>query len=97
MYAVFVFLVLACSLGLIARSLDELTGSRLPKIMATTTAVALAIGLAWVAEYSVFEAFGQSLREAWMHPVLTGFALVAGAEVFTRLLDALPTRRSSAA
>jgi hypothetical protein len=49
--------------------------------------VVVAILVAWALDYSVFRAFGQSLRAEWMHPVATGIVLV-GAGEFLRAIAA---------
>ena len=52
-------------------------------------AVVVAILAAWAIDYSVFRAFGQSLRANWMHPVATGVVLVGAGEFLRALAGSL--------
>ncbi len=78
MYAFVILLGLGLGLGVVVQVLAEVLPFEAPKALTRTVTAALAIGLAWGLDYSVFDAFGQSLREQWMHPVATGIVLTAG-------------------
>jgi hypothetical protein len=80
MYAFLVFVGLALALAVVSRVLDELLPVRAPKALGTTVTVAVAVLGCWAIDYSVFRAFGQELRAAWMHPVVTGLVLVGAGE-----------------
>jgi hypothetical protein len=92
MYAFVVFLGLALSLTVVLQVLDEVVPVRTPAALTRTIAVVLAAGFAWALDYSVFAAFGQDLREAWMHPVATGLVLVGGGEFVRSLVHAIGHR-----
>ena len=49
-------------------------------------------GLKWALDYSVFTAFGQALRESWMHPVATGLVLIGGGEFVRSVVNVLGHR-----
>jgi galactitol-specific phosphotransferase system IIC component len=85
MYAFVVFVGLALALAVVGQVLDELLPVKAPKALTTTMTVAIAILGAWAIDYSVFTAFGQSLRADWQNPVVTGIVLV-GAGEFLRAL-----------
>lgn len=85
MYAFVVLVGLALALAVIGEVLDEILPVKAPKALTTTVTVGIAILVAWALDYSVFSAFGQSLRAQWMHPVATGVVLV-GAGEFLRAL-----------
>jgi hypothetical protein len=51
--------------------------------------VGVAILAAWAIDYSVFRAFGQSLRAEWMNPVATGVVLVGAGEFLRALAGSL--------
>ena len=85
MYAFVVFVGLALALAVVSQVLDELLPVKAPKALTTTMTVAIAILGAWAIDYSVFTAFGQSLRADWQNPVVTGIVLV-GAGEFLRAL-----------
>jgi hypothetical protein len=89
MYALMVFVVLALGLAVLADVLHEVLPVKLPDALRHTTTVLVAIGVCWAIDYSVFEAFGQSLRTSWMNPVATGIALVGGAEFLRALVGSL--------
>jgi len=89
MYAFMVFLGLALGLSVVSAVLDEVLPVKAPKALATTVSVAIAAGLCWALDYSVFRAFGQSLREAWMHPVFSGLVLVGAGEFFRALASSI--------
>jgi hypothetical protein len=76
MYAFVVFVGLALALAVVGEVLDEVLPVKAPKALTTTLSVGVAIGVAWALDWSVFRAFGQPLREAWMNPVATGVVLV---------------------
>ena len=92
MYAFVVFLGLALGLTVVMQVLDELVPLRTPAALTRTLAVAIAAGFAWALDYSVFTAFGQELRQSWMHPVATGLALVGGGELVRSVVQALGHR-----
>lgn len=92
MYAFVVFVGLALGLTVVMQVLDELLPLKVPAALTTALAVALAAGFAWALDYSVFTAFGQDLREAWMHPVATGLVLVGGGEFLRSLVRAVGHR-----
>lgn len=92
MEAIFVLVAFALGLSVILRALDELIPFHTPLAVSRAVAVVVGIGAAWVLDYSVFAAFGQELRAEWMHPVATGLALVATAELITAAVRALRSR-----
>jgi hypothetical protein len=86
MYAFVVFVGLALALAVVGEVLDEVLPVKAPKALTTTLAVGVAILVSWALDWSVFRAFGQPLREAWMNPVATGVVLVGmGAAIRTAL------------
>ena len=91
-----VFLGLALALTVVMQVLDELIPVKAPAALARTVGVAIAIGGAWALDYSVFTAFGQDFRESWMHPVMTGLALVGGGEFVRSLVLAISHRSGDA-
>jgi len=80
MYAFVVFVGLALALAVVGGVLDEVLPVKAPKALTTTVTVGVAILVAWALDYSVFRAFGQSLRSDWMNPVATGVVLVGMGE-----------------
>ena len=92
MYAFVVFLGLALGLTVVMQVVDEVLPFRVPAALSRTIAVVLAAGFAWALDYSVFTAFGQELRSAWMHPVATGLVLVGGGELVRSLVEAIGHR-----
>jgi hypothetical protein len=80
MYAFVVFVGLALALAVVSQVLDEVLPVKAPKALTTTMTVAIAILGAWAIDYSVFRAFGQSLRADWQNPVVTGIVLVGAGE-----------------
>ena len=87
MYAFVVFVGLALALAVVSQVLDEVLPVKAPKALSTTITVGVAILGAWAIDYSVFRAFGQSLRADWQNPVVTGIVLV-GAGEFLRAVAA---------
>lgn len=85
MYAFVILLGLGLGLGVAMEVIDELVPLKTPKALTRTVGAALATLVAWGLGYSVFEAFGQPLREAWMHHVATGIVLVAVADIAREL------------
>ena len=81
MYAFVILVGLCLALGTAMGILDELVPVKTPKAFTRTVGALLAIGLAYALDYSVFTAFGQGLREAWMHHVATGLVLIGVADV----------------
>ena len=75
MYAFVVFVGLALALAVVSGVLDEVLPIKAPRALSTTMTVVVAILVAWALDYSVFRAFGQSLRAEWMNPVATGIVL----------------------
>ncbi len=96
MYSFVVFLGLALGLTVVMQVIDELLPVRAPAALSRTIAVALACGFAWVLDYSVFTSFGQDFREGWMHPVMTGLALVGAGEFVRSLVLAVSHRSGDA-
>ena len=92
MYAFVVFLGLALGLTVVMQVIDVLLPLRVPAALTRTLAVVLAAGFAWLLDYSVFTAFGQDLRSAWKHPVVTVLALVGGGEFVKSVVIALGHR-----
>ena len=80
MYAFMVFAVLALGLAVISDVLAEVVPVKVPNALKHTVSLAIAMGVAWLLDYSVFAAFGQDLRSSWQDPVFTGIALVGGSE-----------------
>jgi galactitol-specific phosphotransferase system IIC component len=89
MYAFVVFVGLALALAVVNQVLDEVLPVKAPKALATTMTVAIAILGAWAIDYSVFRAFGQSLRADWQNPVVTGIVLVGAGEFLRALAGSL--------
>ena len=96
MHAFVVFLGLALGLTVVMQVIDEVLPVKAPKALARTIGVALAVGFAWALDYSVFTAYGQSFRESWMQPVMTGLALVGGGEFVRTLVLAISHRAGDA-
>ena len=96
MYAFVVFLGLALGLTVVMQVIDELLPVKVPQAISRTLGVALAAGFAWMLDYSVFTAFGQDFRAQWMHPVMTGLALVGGGEFIHSLVVAVSHRSGDA-
>ena len=92
MYAFLVLVGLALGLYVVMQVLDEIIPFRAPAALTRTVAVAVGAGLAWALDYSVFTAFGQELRSAWMHPVMTGLVLVAIGEFTRSVVNAIAHR-----
>lgn len=92
MDAVLILVLLALGLYVVQQVIDEVIPFRAPAALSRTIAVVLGSGLAWMLGYSVFAAFGQDLRAPWMHPVMTGLALVAFGELVHALIGALAHR-----
>ena len=89
MYAFVILLGLGLGLGVVVQVLAEVLPFKMPRALTRTLTAALAIGLAWTLDYSVFAAFGQPLREQWMHPVATGIVLTAVADITRELATLL--------
>jgi hypothetical protein len=87
MYAFVVFVGLALALAVVSQVLDEVLPVKAPRALTMTMTVAIAILGVWAIDYSVFRAFGQSLRADWQNPVVTGIVLV-GAGEFLRAVAA---------
>jgi hypothetical protein len=96
MYAFVVFLGLALGLTVVMQVIDELLPVKAPAALTRTISVVLAAGFAWMLDYSVFTAFGQEFRSDWMHPVMTGLALVGGGEFVRSLVVAISHRAGEA-
>jgi len=92
MYAFLVLVGLGLGLSVVQQVLDEIIPFRAPAALTRTVAVAVGAGLSWMLGYSVFEAFGQELREEWMHPVMTGLVLVALGEFVRSVVSAIAHR-----
>ena len=89
MYAFLVLIGLALSLSVLLQALDELLPFRAPTALRRSVGVAVGAGLAWLLGYSAFPSFGQELRAEWMHPVMTGFVLVATGELIRSVVNAI--------
>ena len=85
MYAFVILIGLGLGLGVAMGILDELVPVKAPKALTRTVGALIAVGTAWALDYSVFTAFGQPLREQWMHYVATGVVLVGVADVVREL------------
>ena len=85
MYAFVILIGLGLGLGVAMGILDELVPVKAPKAITRTVGALIAVGIAWALDYSVFTAFGQDLRETWMHHVATGLVLVGVADVVREL------------
>lgn len=85
MYAFVILLGLGLGLGVAMEVVDELVPLKTPKALTRTVGAVIATLVAWGLDYSVFSAFGQPLREQWMHYVATGIVLVAVADIATQL------------
>lgn len=92
MYPFLVLIVLALGLSVLMQTLDELVPFRAPAALTRTVSVVIAAGAVWALDYSVFTAFGQDLRAAWMHPVVTGLVLVATGEFVRAVVRAIAHR-----
>ncbi|WP_157041834.1 hypothetical protein [Nitriliruptor alkaliphilus] len=92
MYPFVVLIVLALGLSVLHQTADELLPFRTPAALTRTLAVVVAAGLAWMLDYSAFAAFGQELRAAWMHPVMTGLVLIASGELVRSVITAIAHR-----
>ena len=92
MYAFVVLLGLALAVTVALSVLDELLPVKAPVALTRTLGVVVAVALAWTLDWSVFTAFGQGLREEWMHPVATGLVLVGIGELVRSLVGALAHR-----
>lgn len=92
MYPFIVLIVLALSFVVVHRILGDLIPFEVPSVLTRTVAAAAAIGVAWLLDYSVLVAFGQDLRMAWMHPVVTGLTLVAVGESVNAFIDGFSRR-----
>ena len=92
MYAFVVLLGLVLALTVVMQVLDEVLPLKAPAALSRTVGVALAIGLAYAIDWSVFSAFGQDLRATWMHPVATGLVLIGGGEFLRTVVAALAHR-----
>lgn len=97
MEAIIVLLVLALSLSLVLRFVDETIPVHLPAVVTRLGAVAVASILAWAMGYSVFTAFGHDLSAAWLHPVATGLALVAVADATRTVITGIARRQPAPA
>lgn len=81
MYAFVILLGLGLGLGVAMEVIDELVPLKTPKALTRTIFAVLATLAVWGLDYSVFTAFGQALREQWMHYVASGIVLVAVADL----------------
>jgi hypothetical protein len=86
-YAFVILLGLGLGLGVAMEVIDELVPLKTPKALTRTILAGLATLVAWGLDYSVFTAFGQELREPWMHFVASGIVLVAVADLATALKE----------
>jgi hypothetical protein len=89
-FIIFIALTLALAVG--HQTLAELLPVKTPAALTRTVTLAIAALFAWGIDYSVFAAFEQGLRADWMHPVLTGVALVGTGEFVRSIVHALAHR-----
>lgn len=84
MYTLAVALLLGLALFKIVDAVEDLV----PGLARFHSLVTLAIAVvgALVIDYSVFEAFGVTLRQAWMGTVLTGVAVAGTTSIWRALL-----------
>lgn len=92
MYAFLVLIGLALGLSVVQQALDELVPFRTPTALTRTLTVVIGIGVVWAIDYSAFTAFGQDLRAAWMHPVMTALVLVAIGDFARSIVNAIGHR-----
>lgn len=97
MYAFLILVGLALALGVLLRAVDELVPVQAPAALASTVGVALATGLAWLLDYSVFAAFAQPVRAEWLEYVGSGLVLVGVGELVRSLIGALARSGDDAA
>ena len=95
MYAFVVFLGLTFGLAVLMEVRDEIVPVKTPAALSHTITAALAAGVCWALNYSVFKAFGQPLRASWMDPVATGIALLGAGEFLRQLVSAIGGRMAS--
>jgi hypothetical protein len=86
-YPFVILLSLGLGLGVAMEVIDEVVPLKTPKALTRTILAGLAMLVAWGLDYSAFTAFGQALRETWMHYVATGIVLVAVADLATSLKE----------
>ncbi len=89
MYAFVILIGLGLGLGVAMGMLEELVPVKAPKALSRTVGALIAIGAAYVLDYSVFRAFGQELRSEWLHPVATGIVLVGFADLVRAVVGRL--------
>lgn len=92
MYAFIIFIALTLALAVVHQTLDEVLPVKTPAALTRTVTVAIAVLFAWGIDYSVFAAFDQPLRTAWLHPVVTGVVLIATGEFVRTIVAALAHR-----
>lgn len=92
MYAFTIFIALTLALAVAHQTLGELLPVKTPAALTRTVTVAIAAAFAWGIDYSVFAAFGQTLRTDWMHPIMTGIVLVGTGEFVRSIVQAMAHR-----
>lgn len=92
MNEIVILLGLVLAVWVVQAVVTDVLPVRVPAALGRTVTVLFGIGLAWGLDYSVFTAFGQSLRLEWMHPVMTGVVLVAFGEFVTTVVKAIAHR-----
>ena len=75
-------------LGLALVTVVNLASEHLPSIdrFRSAVTVLLAVGGAYMLDFSLFAGFGVELREAWMGPVMTGLIIAGSTTVWQAVL-----------
>lgn len=75
-------------LGLALVTVVNLVSDYVPGIdrFRSAATVAIAVGGAYLLDYSLFSGFGVELREGWMGPVVTGLIIAGSTMVWTAVL-----------
>lgn len=94
MYAFVVFLGLTIGFATVMRVRDEVIPVKTPPALTHTITAAMAAGVCWALDYSVFSSYGQAFRAEWMQYVATGIALIGAGELLHQVVDAIGGRVS---
>ena len=94
MYAFVVFLGLTIGFATLMQVRDEVIPVKTPAALTHTITAAIAAGVCWALNYSVFASYGQSFRAEWMQFVATGIALIGAGELLHQVVDAVGGRMS---
>ena len=94
MYAFVVFLGLTLGFAVVMQVRDELVPVKTPAALTHTITAAIAAGVCWALNYSVFRSYGQNFRAEWMTYVATGIAILGAGEFIRQLMDAVGGRWS---